>query len=66
MATTIYRNNSFELASDAFKEGDLKATVSNGILTAADGETIDTRSIGDNPSITSDCPMLDALMEQDS
>lgn len=60
--TEIYANDSFELRSDAFVEGDQKALVSeDGSLVTAAGETVATAAPNQFPRLSSDCAMLDAM-----
>jgi len=57
----IFSNDALELRSDAFIEGERKATVEGGVLTCADGTRIDTKAAERFPRLSSDCPMLDAM-----
>jgi hypothetical protein len=58
----IISNDTFELRSDAFIEGDLRASAPDGnTLVTADGESIDTTVANHFPRLSSDSPMLDAM-----
>ncbi len=60
----IYKNNSFELTSTTFTEGDKKATVEGGVLSTANGTSIPPyHSTPDSrhPALSTPCPMLDAM-----
>lgn len=59
MSKKIYSNDSFELTSSAFQEGDKLAEIKGDTLVTADGETIDTTVDAGFPQLSSDCAMLD-------
>lgn len=62
MNATIYANSAFKVTGHTFAEGAQKASVNDdGLLTTADGRTIDTAVDDRFPRLSSDSPMLDAM-----